>query len=280
MPSQKRPGASVRRMMAAASHGRNARSPAKNAKLPACVPGWNRLPAPALPVRHKGQVRLSLKAQGRARSAGNSGERRNRDTSGRDRFMNEAPTEPLAETGLPRRALAAARPFLVKADAFWTGVARAATIGIFLLLLTAALDLARTLFLPLVSALVFAFMFGPLQVAAERRRVQAWLFALACVVALIGLLNLIIILTAAPMIEWFGRGPDIVKSLGDKLQILAAPFSAVRDLQRALSPDSGKVGMSIEVTTFITPAFAFLTPALGELVVFFAALFFFLVARP
>ena len=193
--------------------------------------------------------------------------------------MNEAPTEPLAETGLPRRALAAARPFLVKADAFWTGVARAATIGIFLLLLTAALDLARTLFLPLVSALVFAFMFGPLQVAAERRRVPAWLFALACVVALIGLLNLIIILTAAPMIEWFGRGPDIVKSLGDKLQILAAPFSAVRDLQRALSPDSGKVGMSIEVTTFITPAFAFLTPALGELVVFFAALFFFLVGR-
>src|SRR5262249_50532069 len=88
-----------------------------------------------------------------------------------------------------------------------------------------------------------------------------------------GVINLIIILTAAPLIEWFGRGPDILKSLGDKLQILAAPFSAVQDLQRALSPDSGKVGMNIEVTTFITPAFAFLTPALGELV------FFFLVGR-
>jgi len=193
--------------------------------------------------------------------------------------MNEAQTDPSGAPALPRRALAAARPFLVRADALWTGAARAATIGIFLLLLIGALDLARTLFLPLVSALVFAFVFGPLQVAAERRRVPAWLFALGCVLALIGIVNLIIVLTAAPLIEWFGRGPDIVKSLGDKLHILAAPFSAVRDLQHALSPDSAKVGMNFEVTTFITPAFAFLTPALGELVVFFAALFFFIVGR-
>ena len=192
--------------------------------------------------------------------------------------MNEAQRESSA-TALPRRAFAAARPFLVRADALWTGAARAATIGIFLLLLTGALDLARPLFLPLVSALVFAFVFGPLQVAAERRRVPSWLFALGCVAVLIGIINLIIILTAAPLIEWLGRGPDIVKSLGDKLHILAAPFSAVRDLQHALSPDSGKIGMNIEVTTFITPAFAVLTPALGELVVFFAALFFFLVGR-
>src|SRR5207302_868691 len=83
----------------------------------------------------------------------------------------------------------------------------------------------------------------------------------------------------APLIEWFGRGPDIVKSLSDKLQILAAPFSAVRDLQRTLSPDSAKVGMNIEVSTYVQSAVAFLTPALGELVVFLAALFFFLVGR-
>jgi len=76
-----------------------------------------------------------------------------------------------------------------------------------------------------------------------------------------------------------GRGPDIAKSLGDKLRILSGPFSAVRDLQHALSPDSANVGMNIEVTTLITPAFAFLTPALGELVVFFAALFFFVIGR-
>jgi predicted PurR-regulated permease PerM len=193
--------------------------------------------------------------------------------------MNEAKTEISGATARPSRAAAPERPSLRPTDGILTGAARAATIGIFLLLLTAGLDLGRVLFLPLASALVFALMFGPLQVAAERRRVPGWLFALGCVVALIAIINLILFLTASPLIEWLGRGPDIAKSLGDKLRILSGPFSAVRDLQHALSPDSGKVGMNIEVTTFITPAFAFLTPALGELVVFFAALFFFLVGR-
>jgi len=193
--------------------------------------------------------------------------------------MNDAQTEISGATGRPSRAAAPERRSILQGDGLWTGVARVATVGIFLLLLAGALDLARVLFLPLVSAAVFALMFGPLQVAAERRRVPGWLFALGCVLALIAIINLIIILTAAPLIEWLGRGPDIAKSLGDKLRILAGPFSAVRDLQHALSPDSAKVGMNIEVSTFITPAFAFLTPALGELVVFFAALFFFLVGR-
>jgi predicted PurR-regulated permease PerM len=193
--------------------------------------------------------------------------------------MNEAQTQVSGATARPSRASAPERPSLLPSDGTLTGVARVATIGIFLLLLTAALDLGRVLFLPLVSALAFAFIFGPLQVAAERRRVPAWLFALGCVLALFAIIDVIIILTASPLIEWLGRGPDIVKSLGDKLRILTGPFSAVQDLQRALSPGSAKVGMNIEVTSFITPAFAFLTPALGELVVFFAALFFFLIGR-
>jgi predicted PurR-regulated permease PerM len=127
--------------------------------------------------------------------------------------------------------------------------------------------------------MVFALMLGPLQAAAERRRLPAWLFALACVVVFVGFVNLVIVLTAAPLIEWLGRGPDILASVGNKLHVLATPFAAVRDLQHALAPGSGKVDMNIEVTTFIQPALAFLTPALGELVVFFAALFFFLIGR-
>jgi predicted PurR-regulated permease PerM len=195
--------------------------------------------------------------------------------------VNEAQVDTPRATARPRRSPSASSdgPFLLSPDAFWTGAARAATIGIFLLLLTGALDLARPLLLPLVSALVFALFFGPLQVAAERRRVPAWVFALACVAAIVGLINLAIILTAAPLIEWLGRGPDIAASLGNKLQILAGPFSALRDLQHALSPGSDKVGMNIEVTTFIQPALAFLTPAIGELIVFLAALFFFLIGR-
>jgi predicted PurR-regulated permease PerM len=169
-------------------------------------------------------------------------------------------------------------PRLPSGDDFWTGAARA-TIGIFLLLLTVALDLARPLVLPIVSAFIFAAMLGPLQTRAAHYRVPAWLFALTAVLAIIGLVNLAIILTAAPLIEWLGRGPDIAASLGDKLQILARPFAALRDLQRALSPGSDNVGMHIDVAAMVQPALAFLTPAIGELVVFLAALLFFLTGR-
>src|ERR1043166_6198049 len=144
-------GPSIGRMMAVASHGRNAaRWPRGEREAARLRSGVEPAVGPCVAGPTYGSGAAFIKLQGRHR--------------GRDRFMNEAPTESSAETGLPRRALAAARPFLVKADAFWTGAARAATIGIFLLLLTGALDLARPLFLPLVSALVFALMFGPLQV--------------------------------------------------------------------------------------------------------------------
>jgi predicted PurR-regulated permease PerM len=168
---------------------------------------------------------------------------------------------------------------LPSADAFWTGAARAATIGIFLLLLTVALDLARTLVLPIVSAFIFAAMLGPLQTRAARYRVPAWLFAFGAVLVIVGLVNLAIVLTAAPLIEWLGRGPDIAASLGDKLKIFARPFATLRDLQRALSPGSDNVGMHIDVAALVQPALAFLTPAIGELVVFLAALLFFLTGR-
>jgi len=166
-------------------------------------------------------------------------------------------------------------PHPLSPDAFWTGTARAATIGIFLLLLTVALDLARTLLLPVVSAFIFAAMLGPLQTRAARYRVPAWLFAVASVLAIVGLINLAIILTAGPIIEWLGRGPDIA----DKLQILARPFAALRDLQRAVTPGSDNVGMHFDVAALVQPALAFLTPAIGELVVFLAALLFFLAGR-
>ncbi|HEV3185875.1 MAG TPA: AI-2E family transporter [Xanthobacteraceae bacterium] len=169
--------------------------------------------------------------------------------------------------------------YLLSPDAFWTGTARAATIGIFLLLLTGALDLARVLLLPLVSAFIFAAMLGPLQTKAARYRVPPALFALAAVLAIIGAVNLLVILTSAPLIEWFGRGPDAVSAISSKLQVLARPFAALRDLQRAFSPGGSNVGMNLDVATLVEPALVFLTPAIGELVVFLAALFFFLIGR-
>src|SRR5215470_16790205 len=47
-------------------------------------------------------------------------------------------------------------------DAFWRKVARLASIGIFLIMFGAFLDLARLLLLPVVSAAVVGIMLGPI----------------------------------------------------------------------------------------------------------------------
>jgi predicted PurR-regulated permease PerM len=144
------------------------------------------------------------------------------------------------------------------------------------LLLIGFLELTRTFLLPTVTAIVFGVMLGPLSARAAQYRIPSWVFALCAVTLLFAALNLAIVLLSAPVIEWIGKGPEIGAAMAGKLRLLERPLDAFRDLQKAISPgaESGfTLGMIIQ------PVLGFLTPALGELLVFFAMLFFFLVGR-
>lgn len=161
----------------------------------------------------------------------------------------------------------------------WTAAARFSTIGIFTLLFGTFLEIARTLLLPIVSAAIVSLMLGPLAAYASARRVPAWVFATIVLFVLVGALNLAVGLTSAPIVEWIGKGPDIASSIKDKLGLLDRFISALRDLQGALSGQNTGNDLRIEVSGFAQALISFLTPAIGELVVFFAALFFFLLGR-
>src|SRR5205085_3577119 len=71
----------------------------------------------------------------------------------------------------------------------------------------------------------------------------------------------------------------IANSLADRLYFLQQPLASLRDLQRALSPGSQAHGLQIDMGSIVQPALAFLTPAVGELVVFFATVFFLLISH-
>jgi predicted PurR-regulated permease PerM len=163
-------------------------------------------------------------------------------------------------------------------DAVLAQAAQVAIIGIFVLLLIGCLDLARTFLLPTVSAIVFGVMLGPVSVWASQYRIPSWLFALVAVGLLFAGLNLAIVLLSAPVIDWIGRAPEIGAAMAGKLQLLERPLDAFRDLQKAISPGA-EPGFTLGMTAIIQPVLGFLTPALGELLVFFAMLFFFLVGR-
>jgi predicted PurR-regulated permease PerM len=162
----------------------------------------------------------------------------------------------------------------------WDITARVAIVGIFFLLACAALELARTILLPVVSAIVIGLMLGPLVGLASRYRVPSWLAANLLMAIFVGLLSLAITLISAPLVEWIGKAPDVGQMLREKLQMFDRPLAALRDVRNALSPQGGGNALQIDVgPSLVAPALTVLTPAVGELIVFFGTLFFFLLGR-
>jgi predicted PurR-regulated permease PerM len=168
---------------------------------------------------------------------------------------------------------------VVARDAFWRHVARVASVGIFLIMFGAFLELARVVLLPVVSATVVGTMLGPVARLAARARMPAWLFATLTVILLLVLLQVVTIAISAPLIEWIGKAPEYADLLKSKLQVFERGFSALRGIQDALNRGNSNAGMTIDIGSLVQPALAFLTPAIGELLIFFATLFFVLLDR-
>jgi len=74
---------------------------------------------------------------------------------------------------------------IVRPGAFWRQAAQIATVGIFLIMFCAALDLARVLLLPITSAIVIGIMLGPLVRVAADHRIPSWLSATAVIVLML-----------------------------------------------------------------------------------------------
>jgi predicted PurR-regulated permease PerM len=151
-------------------------------------------------------------------------------------------------------------------------LARFATIGIFLLLLGIVLDQARTLLLPIVSAALIAVMLGPFAARTRQWRIPPWLFAVVIVLALLAGANAVVFEASAALVGWIEKAPEITASIKTKLRSAIEPFESLRNLQSQLPQNVEHAGL--DVAGIAQAALAFLTPTVGELAIFFAALFF------
>ena len=91
----------------------------------------------------------------------------------------------------------------------WTPAAQMATVGIFVMLLVAALYLSRPVLLPVVAAMIIGTTLAPIVKAAARRRVSPWVTAIALGIVLIVIAAVAVTLLAAPVSEWIGKAPEI-----------------------------------------------------------------------
>ncbi len=162
----------------------------------------------------------------------------------------------------------------------WRGAAQWATIGIFVILLIAALELARPMLLPITSAFVVTMMLGPLSARAERAGLPSLLSAIVLWVLVIAVFYGVIVLLAAPAVDWIGKAPDIGRSIQEKLRVLDRPLSALQDMRDALLPKDGpKAGFGVDIASLVQPVVAIVAPGIGQVFAFFGTLFFMLLGR-
>ena len=161
----------------------------------------------------------------------------------------------------------------------WSTASQIAICGIFLIILIAALEMARPLLLPATCAFVIGLMLGPLQARAKAAGLPPLVTAIALWLLVVVVFYGLIALLAAPALDWIGKAPEIGATIKDKFHFLNRPLLAMQDLRNAILPDSQKTGLGIDIVNFVTPALTFVTPAIGQIMIFFGTLFFFLLGR-
>lgn len=196
----------------------------------------------------------------------------------------------LRETGRAQERAARARHYqlgltdptpLAQVSVLWRTAAQAATIGIFVILFVVALDLGRAVLLPAAAATVIGLMLGPLSNRADRLGIPPLLSAIALWLAVIGVLYGVIALLSAPIVDWIGKAPDIMANIKEKLHVLDRPLGMLSDVRKAILGDQeqGQAGVGFDIAQVVQPALLIVTPAIGQIVIFFGTLFFYLVGR-
>jgi predicted PurR-regulated permease PerM len=167
-------------------------------------------------------------------------------------------------------------------DFLWNGAARTATVGIFVLLLLAALHYAQPVVMPAVLALVIGVVLTPPLNWVASRGVPHWLSALLLVGGMIATLSYAIVLVSEPLSEWIQKAPEFGAVLRERLRFLDGPIAAFNGLRESIAGPAkdGAGAFNIDLyAMLVQPMLGVLTPAMGQMVIFFATLFFFLSGR-
>ena len=162
--------------------------------------------------------------------------------------------------------------------------AQVATIGIFVLLCGAFLQAARTLVLPIVCAFTIGFMLSPLARRARAYHIPAPVFAVAATGLFFLLIQFALAAIVAPLIGIAAHASEVGNNLRQKFAVFEPLLDYLRGIQAHIMPGGpdllgGASLPEINLTDAVQPVAAFLTPAIGEIVIFLATLLLFLISR-
>ncbi len=155
----------------------------------------------------------------------------------------------------------------------------AALTGLLVLAVIAALYLAKTLLLPVVSALVLGTMLAPAASFMQRFRIPRPLAAVAIVLGTFGAFALIIGLISAPLLEWTSRLPEFAALIRQRAAIFDRPLAILSEIGSYFGAPSG-ASLQWPKIEWVQPTVEFLSPTFAELLLFFATLVLFIASWP
>jgi predicted PurR-regulated permease PerM len=162
-----------------------------------------------------------------------------------------------------------------------------ATIGIFIILLFAAITLARSFLMPLTLAVLLFFVFTPVSRAMARVGVPQVLSATLVTIALLVVVLVAFVVLAVPVATAIEDAPRILAALQAKFAAIEGPLSDIKDAVQRLSslsigpplPEAAIVADSSRGSGVLT-SIALTTPAVfGQLIFTLVLLFFALSSR-
>jgi predicted PurR-regulated permease PerM len=151
----------------------------------------------------------------------------------------------------------------------------AVLVGLLILAVIAALYLAKSLLIPVVSAFVIGTMLSPAATWMQRFRIPRPLAAVLIVLGTFGALVLMIGLISAPLLEWTSRLPELAALIRARATAFERPLAFFNEVSSYFGA-GGDTTLQWPKIEWVQPTLEFLSPTLAELLLFFATLVLFL----
>jgi predicted PurR-regulated permease PerM len=164
----------------------------------------------------------------------------------------------------------------------WRLGAMISTLAMGALALIAALYFGRPVLLPVVAALIVGITLSPAIEFGTRFNIPVAVSAVGAVTLLIGVIGVLLTFFAAPLTEWIARAPEIGAAVQAKLRVFEYPLAVLRDIKAAVMPAGANeqtVSVESNPAEMVGTVVLAVTPAVGQFVVFFGTLIFFLISN-
>lgn len=153
-----------------------------------------------------------------------------------------------------------------------------ALVSLLIITVVAVLYVAKAFFLPIVTAFIVGTMLSPAATFLEKRGIPRAVSAVLIVTGVTGGLAFIVGLISAPLMEWSTRLPELGSLLKEKLHVFDRPLALWHQMQTMFGGSETLATTKFEMPKieWVQPTLEFLSPTLGEFLLFFAILVLFI----